>query len=168
MRFFVSSSPSNGGYDPLPVAQAGFSTCSTPEASIDAVEYKEGHMVYTRKFPGTPTMADITLARGVALKDTLFYDWMFKVIEGGDQYRTDLVITHFHRDALPGYQGLNNPNATAINVAQTPPSNRQYIVQEAFPLRCKIAGDLDATSADVSVAEMDVCYEHFYVQEKAK
>jgi phage tail-like protein len=159
MRFFVTAT-STAGYNPL-VYQAGFSAVSTPEASAEAVEYKEGHFIYTRKFPGNPTVSDITLSRGVVLQDTTFYDWMFKVIEGAGQYRTDLLIRHFHRDALPGTTGSNNPNATAIAPDSGPA--RIYHISEAFPIRCKIAGDLDATASDVSIAEMDVAYESFYI-----
>lgn len=162
MRFFVSAT-TNASYDPFSQrADAGFSTCSTPEASMDAVEYREGHYIYTRKQPGLPTMADITLQRGVVLADTVFYDWVFKTIEGTGQYRTDLEIKHYHRDSLPGANGANNPNSPTI-VPGTAQALRTYHVSEAFPIRCKIAGDLDATASDISISDMDVSYEAFYI-----
>lgn len=161
MRFFVNTS---GGFDPLPAAEAGFSACTTPEATNEAVEYKEGHFIYTRKYPGAPTMSDITLSRGVALQDSLFYNWMFQTIEGAANYRTDLIIRHFHRDALPGYQGINNPNA--VGIAKDGKAARIYSVQEAFCIRCKVAGDLDATASDISISELDIAYEHFSISEE--
>jgi phage tail-like protein len=163
MRFFVAAAP-KVGYNPFSEGgnpDGGFSTCTTPEASLEAVEYREGHMIYTRKQPGLPTMADLTLGRGVVLKDTMFYDWVFKTIEGTGQYRTDLIIRHFHRDALPGATPANNPNSTVVERDAVPA--RLYHVQEAFPIRCKIAADLDATASDISVAEVDIAYEHFYI-----
>jgi len=163
MRFFVAATTKDG-YNPFALtAAAGFSTCSTPEVSLEAVEYREGHMIYTRKQPGLPTMADLTLGRGVVLKDSTFYDWIVKTVEGKGQYRTDLIIWHFHRDALQGTGGFDNPNTDKIVNDATPA--RKYHVMEAFPIRCKIAADLDATASDISVAEVDVAYESFYVSE---
>ena len=63
--------------------EAGFSAVTTPEATVEAVEYKEGTMIYTRKFPGNPTQSDITLSRGVARQDSTFWDWLRVVVEGG-------------------------------------------------------------------------------------
>ena len=161
MRFFARTT-GHGGYNPFAnPAEAGFSTCTTPEASMDAVEYREGHFIYTRKQPGLPTMADITLTRGVVLVDTAFYDWVFQTIEGGPEYRVDLTIEHFHRDAMPGFQLGQNANQSGIKPGTTP--QRKYVVAEAFPIRCKIAGDLDATASDISVSEIDVSYESFSI-----
>lgn len=167
MRFFVTT-VTNGGLTPLPgsgPAAAGFNACTTPEVSQEAVEYKEGHFVYTRKFPGVPTMSDVTLSRGVALKDTALYTWMMTCVEGAPEYRTDVIITHYHRQALPGFQGIGKPSGDVIVTGLQPVSNRQYLLHEAFPIRCKIAGDLDATSSDVSISELDVSYENFTVVE---
>jgi hypothetical protein len=94
----------------------------------------------------------------------MFYDWVFKTIEGTGQYRTDIIIRHFHRDALPGANPANNPNSTVIDRTGGSPA-RLYHVMEAFPIRCKIAGDLDATASDISVAEVDIAYESFYISD---
>ena len=139
----------------------GFSACSTPEASNEAVEYREGQQVYTQKFPGLPTMSDLTLSKGVVLLANAFYDWMFSTIEGAATYRDEIVIAHFHRAALPGFGGINADNATAISDNATP--RREYTCTNAFPIRCKVAADLDATSSDVSVSELDVAYEAFSI-----
>lgn len=162
MRFFVEVA--DGNYNPFEEGgnpSAGFSAVTTPEATMDAVEYREGHLIYTRKQPGLPTMSEITMSRGVVKIDTTFYDWMAKTIEGTGQYRTDLIIDHFHRDALPGRTGSNNPNSLDIKKDAVPV--RKYHVMEAFPIRCKVAGDLDATASDISISEMDVAYENFYM-----
>lgn len=145
--------------------QAGFSTVTTPEATTEPVEYKEGNMVYTRKYPGNPTVSDITLARGVARGDSSFWDWLRVVIEGSGEYRADLDIKHFHRDtALNRAQPANGgqPNLTNINT-DTPA--RIYHVKEAFPTRHKVAADLDATASEISIQEIDLAYENFEVEE---
>lgn len=160
MRFHVTATTSNG-FNPFADASAGFSTCSTPEITVEAVEYKEGHYIYKRKQTGDVSVSDITMARGVTLTDTAFYDWAIKAVEGTGQVRTDLLIRHFHRDALPGAQGAGNPNATTID--REAKNARIYHVMEALPIRCKIAADLDATASDISISEIDVSYENFYI-----
>jgi phage tail-like protein len=143
---------------------AGFSACSTPEASNEAVEYREGQQVYTQKFPGLPTMSDLTLSKGVVLTGNQFYNWMFAVIEGAATYRDEIIIAHFHRAALAGFQNADlsgADNASAIANDATP--RREYTCTNAFPIRCKVAADLDATSSDVSVSELDIAYEAFSI-----
>jgi len=129
--------------------QGGFSACTTPEMTVEAVEYKEGTMIYTRKYPGNPSMSDLTLSRGVALKDSVFWNWTKQVVEGVGDYRVTLDIRHQHRaEALSG---------------RTVKAARLYKVEEAFPMRCKVAADLDATASEVSIAELDISYERFDV-----
>ena len=60
MRFQVVVNNGNNDTTNLGTAagsDAGFSMVTTPEVSVEAVEYKEGTMVYTRKYPGNPTMS---------------------------------------------------------------------------------------------------------------
>jgi len=144
--------------------QAGFSACTTPEATVEAVEYKEGQWVYTRKYPGNPSMGDVTLSRGAARADSSFWEWLKLVIEGGE-YRADIQIKHYSRDkALPG-QGPGAGNITSLDLAQNPA--RTYQVWEAFPMRHKVAADLDATASEISIMEIDCSYEYFDVIEHA-
>jgi len=167
MRFWVNVT-GVGGVNLLNTAlngtspQAGFSTCSTPEATTEAVEYKEGHYVYTRKYPGNPTVSDISMQRGVAKVDSSFWSWLKTVIEGGE-YRADVAINHYHRDtALPGL-GAGKGNLQGIDLTAKPA--RQYLVKEAFPTRHKVAGDMDATASEVSIQDLDLAYEEFDVIE---
>lgn len=146
--------------------QAGFSACTTPEATVEAVEYKEGNTLYTKKYPGNPTMSDVTLSRGVARGDSSFWEWLRVVIEGSGEYRADLDIKHYHRDtalvrAVPATG--DQPNLTNLNM-DVP--GRIYHVREAFPIRCKPAGDLDATASEISIQEADISYESFEVEER--
>lgn len=132
---------------------AGFSACTTPEASVEAVEYREGKSKYTRKQAGIPSMTDITLSRGVAKTDSDFWNWMKVCMEGPGGYRQDLTIYHYHRDeVLLG---------SAASAATTVAAARQYQVSEAFPMRCKVASDLDGTASEISIQEIDFSYEHF-------
>lgn len=145
-----------GGQPRLNTPQAGFSACSTPEQTVEAVEYREGQYVYSRKYPGIASMSDITLSRGVARKDGSFYAWMVDCAQGGAEYRADIDIRHYHREAMTG-------SPTGIDLNLNPA--RIYHVHEAFPIRHKAAADLDATASEISITELDVACEFFTVEE---
>jgi phage tail-like protein len=154
MRFQVKCGPnfSLGGAD------AGFMSVSTPEATTEAVEYREGTYNYPRKFPGNTTVADISMQRGVTASDSTFWSWLSVVIHGEGEYRTDLDIYHYDRSVLqkniPNFNSEPSAGGSAFG-------GRIYHIHEAFPIRCKIAGDLDASSSDISVAEADFAFEYF-------
>ena len=164
MRFHVNIQVGGESILSKGVAQAGFSACSTPELTIEATEYKEGLDVYVQKYPGGPTVSDVSLSRGVTYRDTSFYDWVRLVAEGGGSYRADSCeIYHFHRVGFLN-QTYPNPTSTFSRVKEdTVEPARVYTLHNAFPTRCKVAGDLDATSNEVSVAEVDLAYESFDV-----
>ena len=174
MRYHVTSAIAQGGAADLDLnssvqqgkAQAGFSSVTTPEATSEAVEYREGTYIYARKFPGNPTVSDITCQRGVTRSDSSFWKWLRVVIEGSGEYRADLQILHYHRDkALTReYPASGTVNLAGINLDNPA---RIYHVKEAFPTRHKVAGDLDATASEISIMEIDFAYESFEIEEKA-
>lgn len=179
MRYHVVVVPGDAGLNdqatlnPNGRPDAGFSAVTTPEATVEAVEYKEGTMIYTRKYPGNPTMSDITMSRGVARGDSSFWNWLRLVLEGGPagtnqaEYRADLDIKHFHRDtALVRTQPASGGEGNLTDLNKDTPA-RVYHVKNAFPIRHKVAGDLDATASEISIMELDVAYEHFEVEEFA-
>lgn len=140
---------------------AGFNTCSTPEATQEAVEYREGHYIYTQKYSGLPTVSDISLSRGVAKADGAFWQWMKSVIEGNEEYRANLRILHFHRDSKPATS--STPGAPNVHQKALEAGSIEYKCQEAFPIRHKVSSDLDATGSEVSIQELDLAIEHFDV-----
>lgn len=147
--------------------QSGFNTVALPEVTVEVAEYKEGTDIYTRFYPGNPTMNEIDLTRGVARLDSSFYDWVRVVIEGSGEYRADIDIKQHHRDTSlvrPFPTTGDAPNLTRINT-DTP--GRIYHVKEAFPTRVKPAADMDSTSSEVSIAEVTVKFEYFEVEEGA-
>jgi phage tail-like protein len=168
MRFQVVVDTGDRGvtFSPPGRPDAGFTQVTVPEATMEAVEYREGIYVYTRKFPGIPTMNDLTFSRGVARLDSTFWDWMRKTIEGSGEYRVDLSIRHFHRDTALNreFPAVGTVNKTQINI-ETPANT--YLVKEAFPMRHKAAADLDATASEISIMELDVSFEHFEVERAA-
>jgi len=141
--------------------EAGFNSITLPEITVEHAEYREGIRVYTMKFPGVPTLAEITLNRGVARYDTAFFNWVLAAIEG-NEYRSDLIIFHVQRPALEQVQDTSKgPN---IDVTDDGIVAKLYKLYECSPARVKIAGDLDASTSDVSLAELDVAFERFDVE----
>ena len=143
-------------------ADAGFNAVSTPEASHDAVEYREGTYIYTQKFPGIPSISDITLSRGVAHKDGKFWQWMKDVIEGNSEYRANLSIFHLHRDSRPA-SGAGTLEEYSPPEASPPGGFIHYKCNQALPIRHKVSSDLDATASEVSIQELDLAIESFDV-----
>lgn len=158
-------------YSPNDNVPAGFSSCTTPELTQDAVEYREGHYIYTRKYTGIPTVNTISLARGVALGDGSFWKWIKMVVEQGLEYRVDLGIYHLHRNAKDSTASA----ATDKNIIFTSGNagtdrlsgSLLYKVYNAFPTRHKVSTDLDATSAEVSIQELEFAFEYFAVEQTA-
>jgi phage tail-like protein len=169
MRFTVDVTAADPAITLIPDGrpQAGFSAVTTPEATVEAVEYKEGTFVYTRKYPGNPTVSDLTFSRGVARLDATFWNWLRRVIEGTGDYRADLEIKHFHRDTalIREVPAVGTANLTNIDTSSIPA--KTYAVHEAFPIRHKVAADLDATASEISVMELDCAYENFEVVQGA-
>ena len=169
MRFHVTAQVT-GGTSPLDNASvspsAGFMSVSTPEATVEAVEYREGLYNFPRKFPGNTTVSDVTMQKGVARGDGTFWLWLKLVISGNGEYRADVTINHFDRSVL----NSSLPSYSAVNAARTataPGAARQYVLYEAFPIRHKVAADLDASTSDISIMELDIAYEYFDIVEGA-
>lgn len=130
---------------------AGFTTCTVPEYTLNAVEYREGNRKFAYKQPGNVTVSDVTLTKGMAKLNTQFYDWILATINGVE-YRTDLEIWHFHRDDSDWE--TEKPGAPT----------KKIILNNAFPIRCKPGADLDAASDDINIMELDVALESFTLE----
>lgn len=153
-RFHILMDDDSGDDNRLP--EAGFSQCTTPELSIDTAEYREGQFLYTRKIAGIPSMADITVSKGIVRREARFWIWIKACAEGNGNYRNNFSIRHYHREGnlVGGSSGITQNSYGHL---------RTYGVKQAYPTRYKVASDLDATSSDISVEELDFTYEHFDV-----
>lgn len=161
---FQASVIGAGGRQWLDRPGAGFSAITVPEATVESIEYKEGHHIYTMKQPGNVTVSDITLTRGVTRRDSSFWDWIRVVIEGTGEYRATVEVYQYARDtALPrSFPAVGDQNATKID---TDRPAKTYKCYNAFPIRVKPGGDLDATASEISLQEVDVAFENFEIVE---
>ena len=144
---------------------AGFNACSLPELSLSEGEYKEGTFLYTRKQPGIPSMSSITLSRGVTRKSNAFYLWMRATAEGLGEYRENIRIQHMARDGALFRDAKNDDGVSAgkINMANATPV-RTYTLYHAYPTRFKSGTDLDGTSSEISIQELEFSYEYFTIE----
>lgn len=156
----IATAVSGLGGDPMqgdPVgngAEAGFQAITIPEYTVESAEYREGTKTYTEKYPGIPSTNDVTFTRGVARSGGAFHRWVLASIEGRE-YRSDITYFHFVRE------GRSAPFNPALDLSDA--NSKRYMLIDALPIRIKPAGDLDATSSDVSLAEMDVAFERFVI-----
>jgi phage tail-like protein len=154
-RFHVTATKAGGnGIDPFGPVAAGFMSVSLPTINVESVEYKEGTMVYRRKFPGDVTFDDITLTRGVVSKGSELWNWINECARG-KEYRIDLEIKHFHRQDI-----VDKDDFTTL----TP--SRVIKCFNCFPISVKPGSDLDAQSSEVSVQEITLSIERFEVENK--
>lgn len=148
----------------------GFQSVTVPEASIESVVYKEGGMLYPRKYPGLPSYADATLTRGVSRTASPFYRWFKRTVEGsaeaGWSYRATLDIFHFHLVDIfrSNTDPLLQSPVDTINLDNTGAA-RMIRLYEAFPSRWKATSDLEASDSAVSITEMDVSFEYMHIKE---
>lgn len=155
-RFHVVASPDESllKFTDAKLGEAGFQAVTSPEFSLDPVEYREGTFTFTQKYPGVPTVGDINMMRGLCRGDTKFYDWI-KMAATTGEYRTDLIIKHFHRDEVPP--------AGAANAGQWGDAKRYIRAHECLPTRVKSDADLDAMTSDISLSEVDAACEYIEV-----
>lgn len=129
---------------------AGFKTVTIPKLTTEVATYREGTRLYTLKQSGVPEVDEVTMTSGVARRASDFFAWVKASIEGGE-YRTDLEIWHFHRVDPQGITGV--PSKT-------------YRLLECFASNVKVAGDLDADTSDINVAELTVNFEELQITDK--
>jgi len=130
---------------------AGFQGVAIPELSIDPTEYREGLFKMTQKYPGIPTVTEVTLRRGVAKIESDFYNWVRAAIDG-ERYRTDLEIWQFHRTDQIGPTGS---------------PSRIIRLLEAFATRVRPGADLDGTAGEISIEEVTLTIEDFELEIRA-
>ena len=134
-------------------ADAGFQSVTVPEISLEATEYREGTYKYTRKYPGPPTISEVSCIRGVTKTDTGFFDWCVAAMSGSE-YRADISIIQYARENLA--DAGDGPDEYAFSEIPLIGA-RNYVCRECVPIRVKPAGDMEAMSGEVSLAEVGLC-----------
>jgi phage tail-like protein len=129
---------------------ASFSKSTIPAFKVAVAEYKTLLQKYPRKYPGSATVDDVVMSRGVMLKNTNFYDWVRATQKvnilgpaGLKEYRKDIVLIQNHRTGF----------------------YRKYNLYDCLPINFKSSSDLDAMSNDIAIEELTLAVEDFDIEE---
>lgn len=144
-RFHVID-PAGGNLDPV----AGFQSVSTPDITIDPSEYREGVFIWTQKYPGVPTVGDLTLTKGTFRRESDFFSWVLRVVRGGvAEYRTDLMVLEFH---ITDEFGINGAPSRIMRC------------RECWPSTVKPMADKDSTGSEVALQELTISVEELDIE----
>lgn len=140
--------PAGGNLDPV----AGFTSVTMPDVSVEETTYREGTFKWTQKYPGIPTVGDVELTKGIFRRGSDFYDWVKKVIDGGQEYRTELILQEYH---ITDEFGING----------TP--SRITRLRECWGKAAKPTSDKSADSSNVALQSLTISVEEIEVEQVA-
>jgi phage tail-like protein len=118
------------------IQQAGFSEASGFDATVAAIDYREGtHDTHVTKVPGLTAFANVTLKWGV----------------------TDSMLLHnWHRQIVNG--DIQRKNIAIIVVDEAGADKARWEVVEAWPSKYTPT-TLNAKGNDVSIETLEICNE---------
>ena len=137
--------PAGGNLDPV----AGFTNVTMPNLAVEEAPYREGTFRFTQKYPGVPTVGDITLSKGVFKRDSDFFGWVDKVVTGGEEYRTELVLQEYH---ITDEFGINGSPSRVTRLL------------ECWGKDAKPTADKAADSSNISIQTHTISVEEFKIE----
>jgi phage tail-like protein len=152
---------------------ASFARVSVPSVTIETEEIKEGVWPFRRRAIVGASMDTVLLERGVTIPDSDFWQWAVGAITGEIARKTVIIqlMARTQEPALfPGPQQDRMRSASlsgSLRLGQAdivqykvnpvlPIVAKQWTLHECIPVRVKPASDLDASSAEVSLTELEI------------
>lgn len=149
---------------------ASFSTCSMPEISLEVESFRQIGSMYQTHIISGASVGPISFSRGVLSFDSSFYRWVMRSIAGSDRVHRDLCLLHASSistdhndgqrykasDGLSPANGSTKLGADAGEYGMIRALGKGFILHNCLPTRYKAGTDLDATSSEVSIAELDI------------
>lgn len=139
----------------------GFSHCSAPEITVDTKQVKEGNYEFHRFIPVGANVSPISLQQGVRIFNSDFYDWVISCIEAKKTFRRNLLLIQFTDVAAIGGNGSGSIDSLIGSflplgdiLARIP--GRAWMLRDCIPVSYKAGTDMDALSAQVSIAELSI------------
>lgn len=143
----------------------GFQSVTMPEITGETESVSQMCSPYRVNYNRTYTYNALTLLRGVSSYDSSFYRWMYRSMRGEDRVQRDFLLLHFSNvgigvDGAPLTTGIAQ-NVGFGNLEELRAFGKGYYLWGCIPVRYKAGSDLDASSGDVSIAELDIQPSYF-------
>jgi hypothetical protein len=147
-----------------------FASCSMPEITLEIESFRQLNSMYQSHVISGASVGAISFSRGVLTVDSTFYRWINRSITGSDRVHRDLCLLHasslapLHNlgEDYKEYDG-RTPARNSVKTGADAGAygmfrvlGKGYILHNCLPTRYKAGTDLDATSSEVSVAELEV------------
>lgn len=165
----------NGGLSQF--ARAGFTTCTIPESTTSAIEYRENVDNFSfKKIPGLTRFNDITLTRGVItpprnnpfdLKANLptsketndFYAWVRSVASFNPALSIAQTISGTTRNVILKQSQDFRKDMIILMRDRNGDVARRWFLLDVWPTTYKGGSDLDAMSESKSMESLTLTYE---------
>jgi phage tail-like protein len=155
---------------------AGFSSITSPEIEIETEEHPEGNFFFKRHLISGGNVSPITLQKGSTFWDSEFWLWFAATMQGQPGTLIPPVMSGGRRNLLLiQFMGYNVKALTEDNIAlgmtfglvadmltafQTDVAAfvpaKAWMLFDCLPTRYKAGGDFDATSAEISLMELEI------------
>jgi phage tail-like protein len=144
---------------------SGFQSVTMPEITGETESVSQMCSPYRVNYNRTYTYNSLTLLRGVTSYDSSFYRWMYRSMRGEDRVQRNFLLLHFSnvgvdQGGAPLKTGIAQ-NVGLGNLETLRAFGKGYYLWDCIPVRYKAGSDLDASSGDVSIAELDIQPSYF-------
>jgi len=144
----------------------GFAGVSLPELTATTATVSPINESIATTYVTGYEVSSVTLRRGVSRYDSSFYQWITNAMNGTDKPHRNLMVLHLSSAALDVDAGYaRDPAPVGLGYVEVIKAfGKAYLLYDCIPTRYSLGGDLDANSADVSIAELEVSpsyYEEF-------
>jgi hypothetical protein len=137
----------------------GFASISAPEITLELREIKQLNSMWKSEAYAGGGASAITLTRGARYNDDTFYDWVKRAMRGSDTVQRTLLLIHYTgQNALqgPGGWSLDCPAPLDSWEGAAFVPGRVWVLWSCLPTRYKAGTDFDASSAEVSMMELEL------------
>ena len=134
----------------------GFSSVTLPELSASTATVSPINESFPTTYVTGYEIGSVSLRRGVSRYDSSFYLWIRDAMNGTDKPHRNLMILHLSSASISEDVGsVAAPTGIGyVEVLKT--LGKAYLLYDCIPTRYSLGGDLDATSGDVLISELEV------------
>ena len=135
---------------------AGFTTCSAPSYTVETEAIGQINSRHKMHYAKSLECGSITLTRGVSAYDSSMYRWLMRSSMGEDYTHRNLVLIHFMGFSPYDQAVLNNNVYGMVRLF-----GKAYVLYNCLVTSYNAGSDFDATSGEVSIAELEIQPEYF-------